>query len=208
MSEAVWESRSSFAGRASLLMPPWLCSQSKEHFHSPRTEYQAALPTVSPAGLMVLAILSTLIFVLHSHQRDKWFDWCTGTAWGILMDAVFIHGFVSSRRKHTLCTHWFPWRPSALIRPNIGSWWFTLESHPSSSANWLRLRLQCRLRRVNSSTSPESHLSSLQRTSLRSWTILFISTSHTGEWGWFRRIHTGADDNPSTCRGERMRWEN
>lgn len=123
-------------------MPPWLCSQSKEHFHSPRAAYQRALPTVSPAGLMVLAILSTLIFVLHSHHRDKWFDRCTGTAWGILMDTVFIRGFVSSRCKHTLCAYWFPCRPSAQIRPNTRSWWFTSESYPSSSANWIRLRLR------------------------------------------------------------------
>lgn len=122
-------------GRASLLMPLWLCSQSKEHFQSPRAAYQRALPTVSPAGLMALAILSTLIFVLHSHQRDKWFDRCTGTARGILMDTVFIHGFVSSRCKHTLCTHCFACRPSAQIRPNTRSWWFTSESYPSSSAD-------------------------------------------------------------------------
>lgn len=136
VSEAVWTNRSSSAGRASLLMPPWLCSQSKEHFHFSRTAYQRAHPTLSPAGLMVLAILSTLIFVLHSHHRDKWFDRCTGTAWGILMDTVFIRGFVSSRCKHTLCTSWFP---SVQIRPNTRSWWFTSESNPSSSANWTLL---------------------------------------------------------------------
>lgn len=188
-------------------MPPWLCSQSKELFHSSRTAYQRALPTVSPAGLMVLAILSTLIFVPHSHHRDKWFDRCTGTAWGILMDTIFIRGFVSSRCKHTLCTRWFPCRPSAQIRPNTRSWWFTSESYPSSSANWIRLRLRCRLRHVNSLTGPESLLSSLQMTFLRFWTILFITTSHAGEWGWFRRIHAGARRQPEHVIESCVEWK-
>lgn len=156
---------------------------------------------------MVLAILSTLIFVPHSHQRDKWFDCCTGRARGILMDAVLIRGFVNSRRKHTLCTRRFPppaqrWNHSRQKVVIVYLWVLSLRSLPTwytafeapSRSSWLVDR-------------PEITFVKFAAACLLVWMVSFhhnkseSRTKTPREWG--ERIYTGARGQPeyvlTTC---------
>lgn len=173
--------------------------QLKEHFYSSRTTYQIAHPTLSPLRLNGVGY-STLIFIPHSHQRDKWFDCCTGRARGILMDAVLIRGFVNSQRKHTLCTRCFPRQPSAEITPDRRSWQFTSESYPSILCRLDTQRLRRHLAQVDSLTGPKLLLSSLRLLVCLFGRFLFITINQN------REQNTQGERGENLHRSQRTTW--
>lgn len=102
------------------------------------------------------------------------------------MDTVFIRGFVSSRCKHTLCTHRFPCRPSDQVQGPDGLPG-SLILHP----------LPTGFTPASEVTSQPSRLGDRPGiTSVKFVNDLFAclddSFHHTGGGGWIGSIQTGA----------------